>query len=144
MEQIQSIIFDINISPSDIHNINLKQYLQTIYKNVLYKGIYVKQINKITNYKCGKILSNGNICMNICSLCEVIDLHLNEEYEISISNSNKLGAFYNNNKINIFIPKQYCLEQNIPNGDDVITVKIIGKRIEQNISCIGEQIISNK
>ena len=133
--------FDISISPSEINNINLKKYLLNKYNDNIFNGIYISNILKIHKVQYGKITANGHINIHITTLCDVINPLLNSiYYNVIITNSNKLGSFINLGKISIFIPKEYSINEEILGIGSSMNIKIIGKRIDDKITCIGKQV----
>ena len=142
MEQIRKIIFKTQVSPGDLHNLKLKKFLHDTYQNQIYDGLIVLTINKVLSYEFGIVYNSGFVELLVEALCSVKDLVVNQVYEIEITNSNKIGAFHNSQGVFIFIPKTSCLDENIPQPGDCIDIKIIGKRIENKLSCIGSMILS--
>jgi DNA-directed RNA polymerase subunit E'/Rpb7 len=140
MNYSDNIIFDVFVSPSDINTINLKQYLQSKYNNLIYNGKFIMNVTNVNKVQYGKVTSNGNINVIINTLCDVLDPIINNTYNLVITNYNKLGSFINIGKISIFIPKEYSINEEIPSIGVSINVKIIGKRIEDKITCIGRQL----
>ena len=140
MNYSDNIIFDVFVSPSDINTINLKQYLQSKYNNLINNGKFIMNVTNVNKVQYGKVTSNGNINVIINTLCDVLDPIINNTYNLVITNYNKLGSFINIGKISIFIPKEYSINEEIPSIGVSINVKIIGKRIEDKITCIGRQL----
>jgi DNA-directed RNA polymerase subunit E'/Rpb7 len=136
MEYSENICFNIEISPSDLDNFNLKKFLKNKFAQNIYKGVYIVNIIKVCSYEFGKINENGDICIYADTSCLVVNPKIGDSMSIVVSSSNKMGAFYSNNSIKIFIPKQFA--ENIPNQGDVVNIEIIGKRIETCISCIAK------
>jgi len=141
MEETLNISFDVHISPADIDNLHFKQYIKENFQETIYNGKYISEIKKIINLEYGKILSNGYINVQIQTESIVFDLKIGKVYKnITVTKNNKLGAFIKLNKINIYIPKEYCINDVIPNVGNIITINIIGKRVEDNVSCIAKQV----
>ena len=77
----------------------------------------------------------------INAFCEIINPILENVYNnVIITNYNKLGSFINLGKISIFIPKEYSINEEISTIGMSINVKLIGKRIDDKITCIGKQV----
>ena len=142
MEQIKKVIFNTQVSPGDLYNLKLKKLLHDTYQNQIYDGVIVLAINKVISYKFGTVYTSGFVELVVEAICSVKDLAVNQVYEIEITNSNKIGAFHNSQGVFIFIPKTSCLDENIPQAGDCVDIKIIGKRIENKLSCIGSMILS--
>lgn len=142
MEQIRKISFKTQVSPTELHNLKLKKFLHDKYQNQFYNGLIVLTINKVLSYEFGMVYTSGFVELVIEALCTVKDLAINQVYELEITSSNKIGAFHNSQGIFIFIPKTSCLDENIPQAGEFVDIKIIGKRIENKLSCIGSMILS--
>jgi len=141
MNSLNDIIFDISISPSEISSINLKKYLLNKYNGNIHNGIYISHISKVNTVECGKITADGYINIKINTLCEIVNPVIESIYNnVIITNYNKLGSFINLGKISIFIPKEYSINEEIPTIGMSINVKVIGKRIDDKITCIGKQV----
>ena len=141
MNTLTEITFNINISPSEINTVNFKKHLCTKYNNNIHNGIYINEILKIIKLNYGKILSNGYINVNIEATCDIIDLKIEHVYaNIIITNYNKLGSFVNLNKVSIFIPKEFSIDEQTLETGSSIDLKIVGKRIDDKIMCIGQQV----
>ena len=141
MNTFYKINFDIYVSPSEVNTINLKKYLCNKYNNNLHDGKYINEILNIEGVQYGKIISNGYINIKIKTICDIIDLQLDSVYyNIIITNYNKLGSFVNIGKVSIFIPKEYSIDDQIQETGISINIKIIGKRIDDKITCIGQQV----
>ena len=141
MNSSNDIIFDISISPSEINTINVKKYLLNKYTGNIHNGIYISNISKVKKVECGKITAVGYINIKINAFCEIINPILENVYNnVIITNYNKLGSFINLGKISIFIPKEYSINEEISTIGMSINVKLIGKRIDDKITCIGKQV----
>jgi hypothetical protein len=140
MEQIGKIAFETKLAPEQLKSLKLKTLLNTLFKGKIYNGILINTVNKIMKYSFGNVISTGEVMFYIDALCSITDPIVNQTYDICITNNNKLGAFYNSDNIFVFIPKTCCINGIIPVIGDMVTIKIIGKRIENKISCIGSII----
>lgn len=138
MEKSEVICFEIEIFPNELQNFHLKKFLRNKFNKNLYKGIYIIHVNKIESYEFGKINHNGFICLSTNANCLVLNPQIGDAFNVVISSSNKMGAFYSNDNISVFIPKQFC--EIIPNQGDVVCIEIMGKRIDKSISCVAKMI----
>jgi hypothetical protein len=136
MEKNTVLCIKINCVPSDLKSpcINL---LRDKYNNTIFKDLYIKNVEDVIHKTGGKILNNGQIQFKIESLCSVINPCINTVYTLKITHINKMGALSKNELVTVFIPLQYY--NNItPAIDSVYDIKIIGKRIEDSIVCVGK------
>jgi len=141
MYSSNDVIFNISISPSEINTINLKKYLQNKFTDNIHNGIYISNVSKVNTINYGKITANGFIDVKINTICEIVNPVVESIYNnVIITNYNKLGSFVSFGKISIFIPKEYSINEEIPTLGMSINLKIIGKRIDDKITCIGKQV----
>ena len=140
MEQISTIEFNISLTPDKLHQFNLKTYLRSMYRQQIYDGVVVREICKIISHNFGNVLNNGQVELHTKATCIIDNPIINQICTLPVTNSNKLGAFCNLDKITVFIPKSFCINQEIPAITELIDVLIIGKRVENKISCIGSCI----
>lgn len=131
------------VSPSDLDKINdnMENLLNDKYKNSIFKDLYIYHIDDIISISGGKISHNGTVFFSIKTNCIVVDIQIGETYDINVTNFNKMGAIFNVDKCTIFIPFQYYNGFSI-NSNSKLTVKILGKRISDNIVCVGSVINS--
>ena len=126
------------VKPYDLSQINdnMDKLLNEKYENSIFKDLYIYNVESILNITGGKIAHNGSVYFLIKTCCSVIDIVVGEPYDISINSFNKMGAMYNIDKCTIFIPIQYFNGFSI-NSNSFINVKILGKRIADNIVCVA-------
>ena len=141
MEKNKSISLNFNLNLSEIQDdfqtfISDKCYSHLV--NNVYEGYLIKKILKHSIYKDKKININGTISVKIVCICKIIDPIIDSIIKIKINDVNKMGYSYKEEKLCIFMPIHLC--QDIYNIGDTIEIKIIGKRIEENIVCIGQPI----
>ena len=141
MNNSDKLTFSIYISPCEINTINFKKYMCNTFNNNIYDGKYINEIINLTTVNYGKIISNGYINVDIEAICDIIDLQVESVYSnIIITNCNKLGSFVNIDKISVFIPKEYSIKNQILETGSTINFKIVGKRIDDKITCIGQEV----
>ena len=141
MELNHTFQYRFNIVPELLHNdieYHIKQKCNDELLNKIYKGKIVTKINHVKVNKNYKINYNGIIETVSYVNCIIIDPENDSELEIKINDVNKMGFSYKSNKLCIFIPIHFCTKT-IRIGDS-IKVKIVGKRIEEDMVCIGKPI----
>ena len=142
MLTIQDISISLSIPP---HNINeyFNDHVQELCTQKLVKHIYnnvyiVSIINSYTS-KDKFINHDGSIKLHCVCKCNIIDIVLHSEMDIVINDINKMGASYKIHKLCIFIPRHLaCSRKFFIN--DTVRIKIIGKRVEEDIVCIAQPI----
>ena len=141
MESIKDITLHFNLNLSEIQN-DFDNFISDKCKcmliNNIYEGYFIKNIIKQKISKDKKINLNGSISVKVFCNCEIIDPIIDSVINITINDINKMGYSYKMNKICIFVPNHLCNETYILNQN--IQIKIIGKRIEEEIICIGQPI----
>lgn len=138
MEKIVPVSISLQLEPYEIH----KPYLTTLQNKLndtLFKKYYIQEVQSIAKVNGGRILNDGKILVIIIATCRVLDPDIDGVYKLQITNMNKMGALHKNNLVTVFIPQQYYNNEN-PEVDSVFNVKIIGKRIEDSIVCVGKII----
>lgn len=130
-----SVIF--SIKPSELH-INFLEKCKEKLQNNIQNEYYIKDVIEIKDNKKYKINTDGSIHANIMCYCHVINPVIDSIVEIKITDVNKMGFSHKFDKICIFIPNN--TNNNSYNINDTVKVKIIGKRIENNILCIGQPV----
>lgn len=137
MEQTDELDVEISIPPYKLNNVNLLDFVKDVIECTIKQGKYIKEVCKVSTKSIGKITMNGHVVYNVKCECVTLEPKLNETYDICIHNMNKMGAIHKNNLVTIFIPRSYWnnidIELNM-----TVSVKIIGKRIEDKIMCIGQ------
>ena len=141
MDYDTNINFRIEIDPEflDSNNvqINLMNLLSQKYLNNIYKDFIILKILKINNISGGKIsCSTGKVSYKIDTLCTIRNPLIDSIYTVLITNLNTMGAMCKYDKINVFIPRQYFGTCE-PAVDEKLQAKILGKRVEDTIVCIG-------
>jgi len=107
------------------------------YLNNIHKDFIILNLGEIINISGGKISnSTGKVSYNINALCTIRNPNIDNIYTVLITNINTMGAMCKYDKLNIFIPRQY-FGNHEPEIDVSFQVKILGKRIEDTIVCIG-------
>ena len=141
MERITNISLNFNLNLSEIQD-NFSNFISEKCKshllNSIYEGYLIKQILKTHILKDKKINLNGSISIKVLCKCSIIDPIIDSIIDIRINDINKMGYSYKLDKICIFIPIHLCHE--IYTLNQSIKIKIIGKRIEEDIVCIGQPI----
>jgi DNA-directed RNA polymerase subunit E'/Rpb7 len=139
MEIEKEIDVNFSIHLSEL-NTNSSAYIdskcKTLLLNNIYNGFLVVDVIQCTPLKDKKINLNGTVNMNIKCKCNIVNPEIGETYEITINDVNKMGVSYKSNKICIFIPQHICTSD--ISLHDKVSVKIIGKRVEDSIICIAE------
>jgi len=141
MEKVKTIYLSFNLNLSDIQE-NFEKYIEDkcIYHlvNNIYESFLIQNIIKYNILNDKKININGLISVKVNCTCNIIDPILNSVINVQINDVNKMGYSYKINKLCIFIPIHLCKE--IYTINDNFKIKIIGKRTEENIVCIGQPI----
>ena len=138
MEKIVPISIKLQLEPHEIHNPYLNT-LQEKYNDSLFKKYYIQEIQSVQGSNGGRILNDGKILANVTAVCKVLDPDIDSVYSLKITNMNKMGALHKNNLVTVFIPQQYYNNET-PEVDSIFNIKIIGKRIEDSIVCVGKII----
>ena len=141
MEQYKTFSHKIEIPYSEVSN-NLSQRINSIIKNdmedKIIDGIYLKEITTIDIEKKNKLLYNGSVVFQYHVKAIILNPLINQQLSIKITNINKMGYISQLCKVCIFISNHKC--SRIYKIGDTVNIKIIGKRIEQEILCIAEII----
>ena len=141
MKKFKSIDLKFNLNLSEIQN-DFDMYIHNkCIKNLvnnIYEGFLITKILKYNISNDKKINMNGTIYIKVSCNCEIIDPSVNSIHNVKINDINKMGYSYKIDKLCIFIPIHLCNE--IYTINDYVKIKIIGKRIEENIICIGQPI----
>ena len=143
MDNIQKISLSVDIAPryiNDKKNYVTKHITENI-ANTIYKGFCIKDILYVSQVGNGKILLNGYARYSIEATCVILDPKIGEIYSTIISYKNKLGLFSKSKNLTIMIPNHFCHSRKVYEVGDSINIKIVGKRIEQNITCVAEEVI---
>ena len=139
MERCDIIKINYNLQPCNFaeEKDKILEKCKTKLLQSIHDGVYVSKISTIEIVSHNKINNDGSI--NICCRCNcnIIDPQIHETYSICINTINKIGYYYQNDKVCIFIPADNKLNISIK---DIIKIKIIGKRIEDTILCIAEVV----
>ena len=131
-----SVFFSIKPNELDV-DLNFLEKCKHKLENNIQNEFYIKEVIKVQDNKKYRINIDGSIHVNIRCFCVVINPVMNSIVEITITDVNKMGFSYKCDKVCIFIPNN---NKSIYSINDIIKVKIIGKRIENNILCIGQPI----
>ena len=138
----KQIIMNYNTILSDVNRDFLEhttnQCKKELYHNI-YDGNYIEDIIKIEPFKNKQINIDGSVNIKLKCTCIIINPNVNSEYHITINDVNKMGYSYKSNKLCIFIPTHLCDNKTFQVGD-IINIIIIGKRIEEDIICIGKPV----
>jgi len=141
MERIQNRTLNFNLNLSEIKH-DFSEYISnkcnSLLVNNVYEGVFIKSILQSQISKDKKINLNGSISIKVFCKCLIIDPIIDSIIDIEINNINKMGFSYKHNKLCIFIPIHLCNENYSLN--QYIKIKIIGKRIEEDIVCIGQPV----
>ena len=132
-----SVFFSIKPNELDV-NIDFLQKCKTKLENNIQDEYYIKNVLEIKDNDKYKINIDGSIHVNIMCYCQVINPVIDSIVQIKITDVNKMGYSYKVDKLCIFLPNNNCNSEYSIN--EIISVKIIGKRIEKNILCIGHPV----
>lgn len=141
MEESHNITLTFNVHLSDIEsdfNSYIRNKCESYLTKNIYDGYFIKQILKTNILKDKKININGSISVKTKCYCEIINPVVDSIISIKINDVNKMGYSYKLDKICIFIPNHLCIQTYKLN--ELIKIKIIGKRIEESIVCIGQPV----
>ncbi len=141
MNRINNIVLNFNVNLAEIED-NLSKYISDKCTDYLIDKVYEGYlINDILTYhilKDKKINLNGSVSLKVVCKCKITDPILDSIIDVEINDINKMGYSYKQNCLCIFIPIHMC--NKIYTLNQTIKVKIIGKRIEEDIVCIGEPV----
>lgn len=137
METYKDIELPIIVSPQELFlTDDFLNLLNIKYTKSIFQNIFIHHVSNILNVKGGRILHNGHVSYNVLANCFIINSDIGKQYKIPITNVNKMGAMYKNEKFTIFIPVNYFNGISV-NINDYYYVSILGKRIEDSIVCVG-------
>ena len=136
MDYVANINFKIEINPGDLRNCNVSEFIKQKYINNIYLDYIILNVEEILSISGGKILNSGNVSYSILASCTIRNPQLDSTYSIHITQLNTMGAMCRFDKLNIFIPRQYFGDHDVLENT-LWPVKIIGKRVEDTIVCIG-------
>ena len=108
-------------------------------QNQIYDGYYITDVINVKPFHDKKINNDGSVNIRLSCTCKIIDPVVNSIYTIEINNVSKMGYSFKTDKLCIFLPLHLCNNSVFKEGDNV-QVEIIGKRIEEDIICIGKPI----
>ena len=141
MDKIQNITLNFNLNLSEIQD-DFSNYINDkcidFLVNNVYEGYFIKDILQSQISKDKRINLNGSISVKVFCKCSIIDPLIDSIIGIKINDINKMGYSYKQKKLCIFIPIHLCNQTYVL--DQCIKIKIIGKRIEEDIVCIGQPI----
>ena len=143
MDVLMDIHVVVQIKPNMLQ-MNMEQNIIDIVKDKyvgnITSGVYILSIKTVGCLEMGKVLNDGSVNYSITFNANVINPNEGDTYDLEITNSNKMGCVHKQDKLTIFIPKHYCIDEEIPKEASVCKVFIMGKRIEDSIVCIGKII----
>lgn len=143
MEKFMDINVIVQIKPNMLQ-MNMEQNIIDIVKDEyvgnITSGVYILSIKTVGCLEMGKVLNDGSVNYAITFNANVINPIEGETYNLEITNANKMGCVHKQHRLTIFIPKHYCINEEIPKETSICKVCIMGKRIEDNIVCIGKII----
>lgn len=138
--RIQFILKASDIKP----NVNVEKFLTIYasdkYTNTIHEGRIIIHIFNVKLIEPIRILTNGMLKYTAKIECTVLNPVIGEVVKIHVTSVNKMGAIYKNLQMTIFVPKHLCENEILPLVGTSIMVKIVGKRIEDKILCIGSMI----
>ena len=67
--------------------------------------------------------------------CIIVNPIIGNSYSLVITHNNKLGFMHKSDLVTIFVPVQYTT-RNLA-IDEEVNIKIVGKRVEERIVCVG-------
>ena len=141
MERIHNITLHFNVNLSEIQH-DFSDFIfnkcNSLLKSNVYEGYIIKELLNTQIPKDKKINLNGTISVKVLCKCSIIDPILDSAVDVEINDINKMGYSYKRNKLCIFIPIHLCNE--IYTLHQSIKIKIIGKRVEEEIVCIGQPV----
>lgn len=138
MEEQLEMTMMMVLQPEQLESCSIKKLVRSKYIGTVFRGVYILDIKSAGIIEHGKVLNDGTVSYSISSVCLVLNPRVGSVYSLTISGSNKMGAVYKLHEVTVFIPKHKCIDEIVPDAADVVDVKIIGKRIESRIMCIGE------
>ena len=142
MDDINNIVLTFDINPSNLNEMagNFNTYIskkcQASLVKKIHDGVFVKEIMKCTIDNDKRIKANGDIAVKVVCKCEILNPILDSIISIKVNDINKMGYSYKLDKLCIFVPQHLCSKTY--HSNDMVTVKIIGKRVEETIICIGQ------
>ena len=136
----KTIHYKLSLCASEIDNDfekKVKQFCKQNLNKTIYNDFYIDSINNINIDKNIKI-NNDKLLIRCYCECQIIDLIVKSTFKVKINDVNKMGVYYKYEKICIFIP-QHFIKTTINIGD-IVNIKLLGKRVEDNIICIADFI----
>ena len=142
MEKADTLSIQLLLQPEDIKpNVDTNKFLSILiserYNNTIYEGKVITHVDKVTLKDNVKVMPNGTLKFNIEVKCTVINPSIGDVIKVVVTGVNKMGALYKHIQLTIFIPKHLCINEEIPAVGDTVDLKIVGKRVEDKIVCIG-------
>ena len=136
----KTIYYKLSLDASEIDDNfepKVKQFCKDNLNKKIYNDFYIDSINNI-NINNNIKINNDKLIIRCYCECQIIDLIVKSTFKMKINDVNKMGAYYKYEKICIFIP-QHFIKTNI-NINDIVNIKLLGKRVEDNIICIADFI----
>mgnify|MGYP007047406975 CR=1 FL=1 len=141
MKRIKKIVIKFNINLSELPDnyatfISDKCQLHLV--DNIHDGFFITKILEHSILTDKKINLNGSIAVTVICKCLIIDPIIDSVVNIKINDINKMGYSHKQKHLCIFLPihlcnQMYTLDQNVK-------IKLIGKRVEEDIVCIGQPI----
>jgi DNA-directed RNA polymerase subunit E'/Rpb7 len=142
MISIQEIAHKINIQPHLLHN-NLEHILRYAIHERLHEkimnGSYIIDILSFKHKKSGVINNDGSVSFNTLVTCQTCSPEIGKIYKLKITHINKMGIMHKFEKVTIFIPAHNMITCD-PEIGNWVDVHILGKRIEENMVCVGKEV----
>ena len=143
MECLETHVFDVRILPQRTGSIDIMAAAQEAHTQSIRNGVYIKHITDVAlEYDSAKIHQDGSVLYIVRCKCNVTNPKINETYRLAITGSNKMGAVFKDGLVTVFVPKHYCTDSVIPDVDSVHDIKIVGRRVDGRILCIGTLILT--
>ena len=128
----------VKIPPIKLNGLNIREEVAETYEDTVYNGTVITSVGDVQILRHGNISPDGSITYDVNVQCTVVDPVIGDRYTIKFTNSNKMGAIYRSTMLSIFVPKHYCIEDNIPDIGCIAEVQILAKRIEGVVTCIAK------
>jgi DNA-directed RNA polymerase subunit E'/Rpb7 len=142
MNKLQEIPYKINLHPSMLKR-NISSTLNSLIiekmKHKIFNSSYIVDILSFKHSNTGAINNDASVSYNVIVCCNTICPQVDQQYSIKITHINKMGILHKFEHVTIFIPLHHLINQSHA-IDDTINVKILGKRIEENLVCVAKEI----
>lgn len=140
------------IEPHQLNDIKkgiLNKSKELFEKTLVYEG-FITSVNGIRNISPGRI-QHSPMCGVEYSVdldVDIFNIHVNDVVDVKVTNINGMGMFGKFEHATVFVPLHEIKnvdesEKILHPVDSVVTVKIIGKRVTDEILCVGTEKLND-